>query len=254
MMFDNLWRTPTSSQFVGALAVTTVVLVFTSVVMTQKPPWMVGKEASLVKGGRLDPPWARESGSTSSSQDERKSARWQSLASVAGNPTADQGKLAVEQAAAHPGGLQHLDDYYVPILSSGARPDAPSKASPTQDVDKQVPAARTQSMYPLIGGFSDPVESNKNAPNALRNELAKADLNNQGVETTSGGHGRNEAAVIRGYKEVANVDAGFKSNPLDPGESTSWAMYVAVFLVLIALVMLLAHYMLPQGALYKSFW
>jgi len=39
----------------------------------------------------------------------------------------------------------------------------------------------------------------------------------QGVETTSGGHGRNEAAVIRGYKEVANVDTGFKSNPLDPG-------------------------------------
>ena len=31
-------------------------------------------------------------------------------------------------------------------------------------------------------------------------------------------------------------------------------MYVAVFLVLIGLVVLLAYYLLPQGALHRSFW
>ncbi len=38
------------------------------------------------------------------------------------------------------------------------------------------------------------------------------------------------------------------------GTNTSWAMYVAVFLVLIGLVVLLAYYLLPQDALHRSFW
>jgi len=76
----------------------------------------------------------------------------------------------------------------------------------------------------------------------------------QGVASASGGHGPNESPFSRGVKEVVGIDQGFKTSPLDPGADTRWAMYVAVFLVLIGLVVLLAYYLLPQGALHRSFW
>ena len=45
-----------------------------------------------------------------------------------------------------------------------------------------------------------------------------------------------------------------RSRALLTGTDTRWAMYVAVFLVLLGLVVLLAYYLLPQNAFQRSFW
>jgi hypothetical protein len=94
------------------------------------------------------------------------------------------------------------------------------------------------------------------------------------VESSSGGHGPNEAPFSRGVKEALGVDEGFKTSPLDPGircflhknftllmltqrdtgADTRWALYIAVFVVLLGLVLLLAYYLLPQNAFQRSFW
>jgi hypothetical protein len=228
-----------------------LVLVFTSVVMTQKPEWMLGKEESLIKTA------SAASLSTGKTNAElmvtRRRGRWQSLASIDSNPSAASlGKLAVDEAAAHPGGLQHLDDYYVPITPGNKKT---INAAGNSEVDKKIPVRAIESaVYPLIGGFSEMPESGQSATEAFGEHLRANGLSDKGIAAASGGHGPNESPFSRGVREVVGIDQGFKTSPLDPGADTRWAMYVAVFLVLIGLVVLLAYYLLPQGALHRSFW
>ena len=166
-------------------------------------------------------------------------ARWQSLASV--NPTAaNLGKLAVDEAAAHPGGLQHLDDYYVPILAGGAK--RPPAIKGNSAVDEKVPVRAIKSeVYPLIGGFTEVSDDGQTPNDEFSRQLRRAGLSDevrdlafctqqdfkiylidsvQGVASATGGHGRNEAPFARGVSEVVGVDEGFKTSPLNPGDAT----------------------------------
>ena len=112
-------------QFFTALSVFALVLVCTSVFMTQKPPWMEGKEADL---GVSSPFLAPNAGAGSEPYmyndpqmrdmgvdvpDEEDKGRPQKLAQVKGPRLS--GKAAVEAAAMHPGGLMHGDDAYVRV-------------------------------------------------------------------------------------------------------------------------------------------
>jgi hypothetical protein len=100
----------------------------------------------------------------------RRRGRWQSLASIDSNPSAASlGKLAVDEAAAHPGGLQHLDDYYVPITPGNKKT---INAAGNSEVDKKIPVRAIESaVYPLIGGFSEMPESGQSATEAFGEHL-----------------------------------------------------------------------------------
>ncbi len=104
--------------------------------------------------------------------------RWQSLASIDSNPSAASlGKLAVDEAAAHPGGLQHLDDYYVPITPGSKKP---LKVAGNSEIDKTIPARTIESaVYPLIGGFSEIPESGQTATEAFGDHLRAAGLSDK---------------------------------------------------------------------------
>jgi hypothetical protein len=118
------WR----AQFFTALSVFALVLVCTSVFMTQKPPWMEGKEADLgISSPFIGPdpssqpynynnPQMHDMGAPEEDEDEDEDedkGRPQALAQVKGRPLS--GKAAVRAAAAHPGGLLHGDDAYVRV-------------------------------------------------------------------------------------------------------------------------------------------
>lgn len=167
------------------------------------------------------------------SQLKSRKGRWQILASANSPTAASLGKLAVDEAAAHPGGLQHLDDYYVPILRGSVQP---LKVQESSDVDKKVPVRTIKSeVYPLLGGYSEISDDGTSATEEFGHQLESAGLDNkvfycecllfpanelfeiQGVETSNGGHGLNEAPFSRGVKEAVGMDEGFKTSPLDPG-------------------------------------
>jgi hypothetical protein len=97
------------------------------------------------------------------------------LASIDGNPTAaNLGKLAVDEAAAHPGGLQHLDDYYVPTVPGSKKA---LNAAGSSQVDKKIPVRAIESaVYPLIGGFSEVPESGQSTTEAFADHLRAAGL------------------------------------------------------------------------------
>lgn len=126
------WREPSQTQFFTALSVFALVLVCTSVFMTQKPPWMEGQEADLgISSPFIGPDASSEpykyndpqmtdmgapTGAAPEDGDEdeaEEKGRPQALSQVKGRPLS--GKAAVEAAAAHPGGLMHGDDAYVRV-------------------------------------------------------------------------------------------------------------------------------------------
>ncbi len=166
--------------------------------MTQKPEWMLGKvlilidvtfhfalrkcsvkfifgfqEESLIKSASLS------TGKTNAElMLSHRRGRWQSLASIDSNPSAASlGKLAVDEAAANPGGLQHLDDYYVPIIPGSKKP---LNVAGNSEVDKTIPVRAIESaVYPLIGGFSEIPESGQSATEAFGNHLRAAGLSDK---------------------------------------------------------------------------
>jgi hypothetical protein len=145
-------------------------------------PIFLCQEDSLVKGGMIDPPWARNNAKAKPSESKLRvnAGRWQSLANVDSNepPSAAKlGKLAVEAAAAHPGGSQHLDDYYVPVNAGGQQ--APSSQQKS-DVDKKVPAGAVESaVYPLIGGYYEEPPGYDSTAEAFKHELRAAGLSDK---------------------------------------------------------------------------
>ena len=101
-------------QFFTAVSVFALVLVCTSVFMTQKPPWMEGKEADLGVSSPFIPPDAPaylyndEQMRDMQEPEAAEKARPQALSQVTGRPLS--GKAAVEAAAANPGGIMLM--YY----------------------------------------------------------------------------------------------------------------------------------------------
>jgi hypothetical protein len=109
-----MWR----GQFFSALSVFALVLVCTSVFMTQKPPWMEGKEADLgVSSPFIGPDPSDQPYNYNDRQMRDMGAaakgRPQALAQVKGRPLS--GRAAVQAAAANPGGLLHGDDAFVRV-------------------------------------------------------------------------------------------------------------------------------------------
>jgi hypothetical protein len=115
-----------------------------------------------------------KSASSAQLKQQSEKGRWQSLASMNSPTAANLGKLAVDEAAAHPGGLQHLDDYYVPITKGSKQP---LEQQGPANVDKKVPVRTIRSeVYPLIGGFSEVSDDGESAKEEFSKQLAAAGL------------------------------------------------------------------------------
>jgi len=286
------WREPSQTQFFTALSVFALVLVCTSVFMTQKPPWMEGKEADLgisspfiaPSAGGSEPymytdPQMRDMG-VNVPEDEDK-GRPQKLAQMRGPRLS--GKAAVEAAAAHPGGLLHGDDAYVRVGTGqvltaaqrvkAARGDEVKEAQQLRAIaakrgrvrspqvrykgsDAVVPMTQVQAeTYPLMNLASQDSNGAPAAPEANRLLAAKIKATGAGngnYVDTTEGSVTGEAPLTQIGNAVASAGYSDKATPVDEARSSTWAYYGAIFVVMVGSSLLLLYYMLPKGAIERA--
>jgi len=190
-------------QFFSALSVFALVLVCTSVFMTQKPPWMEGQEADLgisspfigpdasSKPYRYNDPQMTDMGAGPSEDEDEEDAekgRPQALAQIKGRPLS--GRAAVQAAAAHPGGLLHGDDAYVRVGTGqvltaqqrvkAARGDEMKEAQQLRAVASQRGRVRAAPVHYKGNDAEVPVTQIKAQTYPLMN-LASEDSNGEGA-------------------------------------------------------------------------
>ncbi|EKX42382.1 hypothetical protein GUITHDRAFT_141326 [Guillardia theta CCMP2712] len=251
------FKEPTQAEFFTALAVFGLVLVVTSVFMTQKPPWMAGEEADLGVSSPYQTPasppdeYSEEEMQEMQGTQAEKALKTQSLA-VRGKQRLLSGKAAVALAASHPGGMIHTDDSYITV---GSRPRTQSLARSSKVSQQARPVLKYRgqdrvvslrnvqpSMYPMMGLAEAPQSSS--TPNQ---HFAEA------IRKVHAGDGEvSVPPITRLENGLDDVGGDREAHAVDSADADRWAYYGAIFIVLVGSAIVLLYNLLPKGSIERA--
>jgi len=117
-----------------------------------------------------------------------------------------------------------------------------------QDVVVPLREAKT-SMYPLMTLASAGNQPRNPHEGFSREQVASGAGDGVNVVPFSFGYKEGEEPLSEAARGM--VDRGYMAEPVDVSGSSRWAMYGAVFLVLLGSILLIGFYLLPPGALEK---